>query len=452
MARVFIFPSGSAVADEVCAALRSKRMVSELIGVSSNEEGKDLTNPLIYDHVFYNAPTVNESSDEKWINYLVQFEWTHAIPTMDSAVLLFAKLASLFPKKFFLAPNLETCNICFSKRKTYLTWPSISPKLYDHSKTTLWYVKPDVGYASRGCKEVTYEEADEFIKDSHLVVCERLIGDEFTIHCYFNCLIGARQRTLTKNGMSMLSHNSPLSVMINEMFNLILKKIEPPPGPWFFQIKGNCLLEVQPRIPGAGSAARYFWNHNGILQWIYDTSEKRVPVSPVVSALNANLSKTLPIRAILKTFQDYVFLDEDQFMLKTVIVDYDDTLFDNKTNSVDSNIIGALYAIHRKCPIYLVTRHSGNLLEHLKRHAISCDLFEQIIHVSDKDQTKWESCAFLGTTRNYSLLIDDSYRDRREWQSWSCDRDEGATVLQCWKSYTKENNFHFTKTIEKNNS
>ncbi|CAF3480854.1 unnamed protein product [Rotaria sp. Silwood1] len=451
MAQVLVFPAGLAVANEICASLRGKDIVSSLIGVSSDDEGKDLTNPFHYDHVFYNAPSVHESALEIWIEYLSRFEWTHAVPTMDSAVYLFSKLASYFPGKWFMAPSLETCEICFSKRKTYVMLPSVSPKLFDYCKCTQWYVKPDVGCASRGCKEVTYEEAQQLHKDLCWVVCERIDGDEFTVHCYSSRIIGARKRTITKAGISMLTHNSVPSREIRQIFDRILEKIKHPPGPWFFQIKGSHLLEVEPRIPAGGSAARYFWNHNGILQWLYDAMAQSLSSSKPIHTSSLSCSKAVPIRAVLKSYQDHVFLDEEQFDLKAIVVGYDDTLFDLKMNDVDADLIGALYGIYRLCPIYLVTRHHGDLLSHMKKNIIPVQLFHKIIHVPDEKQTKWEACVLLGEERNHAILIDDSYREREEWQRWSCDRDEGVTIIRSWKlSNQKLSNTSRKHEIENN--
>jgi hypothetical protein len=346
MAVVVLFPAGSLVAYECALSLKNDKSISKLIGVSSNSKGDDVTDTQSFDHVLYNAPKMSEELKEFILG--LEQEITHFIPVTDDAVFWAAKWNEEEGRKpRIMAPSAFVCSIVFDKLATYRKFPYISPRLYPNADVKDWYVKPRRGHSAIGCHSVGNDPVD-IIHDPELVVCEELHGPEYTVECYGSELLGVRERHITRGGMSVLSKRVETTSSIKKIFKRIIQTLSLH-SPWFFQVKGGKLLEIQPRIPGAGSSYRLFWHTNPLVRWIVEGAKTHTPQPIAVS--------------ILKTFVDQVELDPS-FQPRGIAVDWDDTLSLN-FGQVNYRLLGALYSVYRLLPIVLITKHSGDLLHAL---------------------------------------------------------------------------------------
>lgn len=409
---VAIFPSGSLVSYECALALRHDKCIRAVVGISSNCPGQDVTDVEGFDRVEFNAPTMGPAL-RRFFRTL-QPPITHLVPTTDDAVRWAAEWQEDLedrPPFHIMAPGLDVCSVAFDKRSTYERLPSISPRLYPDNAVQSWYVKPRRGHSAIGCRPLLKHEHPASVSDD-MVVCEFLDGPEYTVECYDRELLGARERCITRGGMSVLTERSELDESIKFIFNTIVTTIRGLTGPWFFQVRGGKLLEIQPRIPGGGGSYRLFWGVNPIVRWIQSTRGHTIDTRPPQQICTS----------ILKTFVDQVELDPE-FQPTGIAVDWDDTLRLGTTR-VRHSLLGALYAVHDLLPLILVTKHRGDLLQSLAQCHIDPNLFTQIRHLT-KEQKKFH------TDLQHYLLIDDSTTELADWKGpWAVDPVSAVPILK----------------------
>lgn len=425
MAVVVLFPAGSLVAYECALSLKNDKSISKLIGISSNSKGDDVTDDQAFDHVIYNAPKMSE--ELKGFILGLDHEVTHFIPVTDDAVFWAAKWNEEEGRKpRIMAPSVFVCNIVFDKLATYRMFPDISPRLYPNADVKDWYVKPRSGHSAIGCHSVKDDPVD-IIHDPELVVCEELHGPEYTVECYGSQLLGVRERHITRGGMSVLSNRVvETRTWIRKIFNRIVETLSLH-FPWFFQVKGGKLLEIQPRIPGAGSSYRLFWHTNPLVRWIVEGAKTHKPQPIAVS--------------ILKTLVDQVELDPS-FAPKGIAVDWDDTL-SLSSGKVNHRLVGALYSVYHLVPIVLVTKHDGDLLHSLNQHGIGTCIFSAVHHLGKTDDKSIDSL------KDY-LLIDDSFTERQQWKWWSIDPVSAVPILEALAHKFQRNKVIHCKLVELN--
>ena len=250
--------------------------------------------------------------------------------------------------------------------KTSLMWPVISPRLYPNEEVNQWFVKPAVGHSSMGCKYITKAEAAELHRDTSLVVCEGLdvSAPEYTVECYGQELIGARIREQTIGGLSIRTRASCITPGIDRIFQKLRLFMNGYEAPWFFQVKADSLLELQPRIPGAGASYRLFYGKNVLLRWMRGMGPE------------PDGRDVVPVKSILKVHTNRVELGEG-FLPKGIAVDWDDTLRLGH-RAVRHELLGVLYALRDQLPLVLVTKHDGDLLQSLENCGISPNLFTEV--------------------------------------------------------------------------
>lgn len=338
---------------------------------------------------------------------------THLIPTNDMAVHWAARMREenvLGNDGLKIMAPTSTINIvAFNKMKTYQMWPNISPRLYPNEEVKQWFVKPAVGHSSIGCKYITEAEAAELHKDPSLVVCEGLdkSAPEYTVECYGQELIGARIREHTVGGLSIRTRACCITPGIDDIFQKLRQFMIGYEAPWFFQAKGDCLLELQPRIPGAGASYRLFYGNNVLLRWVRGMGPEPEGTDVV------------PVKSILKVHTNRVELGEG-FLPKGIAVDWDDTLrLGHRT--VRHDLLGALYSLRDQLPLVLVTKHDGDLLQSLENCGVSPNIFTEVkqLKYSKADEA----------SLNHYLLIDDSATERARWNSWAVDPVSAVPIL-----------------------
>ena len=245
---VVIFPCASLTAYGIVSGLKNNKHIHKIIGITSNNKHCDVTDEELFDLVLYN---IDRPSGDfvNWNNILQQHNVTHVIPTNDDAVQLFSGIGGSVK---YMVPTPKLCDLLHNKKLTYTRWPNISPTLYPNTIVNKWYIKPSVGHSAQGCRPANNDDDLYAIShDPNWVVCEELYGNEYTIECMYNEIIGMRERCLTRNGMSVITKKTKVSDVVTKIFNtIVLTVCRSYNGPWFFQVKGGKLLRSEARRVG----------------------------------------------------------------------------------------------------------------------------------------------------------------------------------------------------------
>ena len=408
MLKGIVFPSSSTVTLEIINAFSNHKDIS-IIGVNShnNYEFKDLLNCT-----FDDCP---QFTDEKnCVNYLINIclaqNCNFIIPTMDNAHLLLSKYCNKFNDNNIkiISSSYETNIICISKETTYnkLKDAIECPIVYNINDIKFYdfpvFLKPKIGYGSRGCHIIKNIEDLNKNYDDNMLIVEYLENEEYTIDCFThnNKLIytNVRERVLYKNGLSVITKNifDDNTSYINNIADQINKTLEFT-GSWFFQIKRNKnnkfkLLEVSTRIAGASSINRLIGCNLPLLS-VY--LHFNYPVEIIKNEYNFTVNKYLRNHFDFKLLKDY----------NNIYIDLDDTLIVN--NKVNTNIIQFIYkSINYDKNIFLITRHKNNVNDTLTKYKIDKNLFTEIYHIIDMSSKS----TFINKN---SILIDDSYSERK---------------------------------------
>lgn len=399
---VLIFPSGSGVSKEIFDSLKYIRFIN-LFGTDSDNKNFSYYQ---FNNLIINAPFIKD--EEKAVIFLKELVNKHNIdcifPAFDSIIVFLKKYEKNIGVKIISSP-IETCNTCFSKKKTYelLKDDIIVPRIYNYNEVSKFpvFIKPECGYGSIDSLKINNQNELDFYnsKINNNIICEYLPGKEFTIDCFSSKQNGliyceARIREKTVNGLSVLSQHINLPE-VKKIGEIICKKLEFI-GSWFFQIKYNknnelTLLEIAPRIPGAACLHR----NQGI----------NFPLLSIYEHYGNNIDY------ILKNYYDISCYKcvENRFKISidydTVYVDLDDTIIIK--NKVNTKIIQYLYHIkNNKKKIILLTRNKEPIIC-LEKFYVNKNLFDEIIKVNSNEKK-----SFYIKNNSNSIFIDDSYAER----------------------------------------
>lgn len=400
---VLIFPSGTGVSKEIFDSLKYIRWIT-LFGADFD---KNNFSYYQFENLELGAPFIKD--EELTVTYLKMLISDKKIdcifPAFDSVIVFLKKYEHVLGVKIISSP-VETCNICFSKKKTYDFLKDIIkvPMVLDSDSIQDFpvFIKPECGYGSRDSFKITNQEELAFysknIKNS--IICEYLPGDEFTVDCFTSKTHGlifcqARIRSKTVNGLSVLTKHVDLpdAKRIGELISSKLNFI----GVWFFQLKydslGNLsLLEVAPRIPGAACLHR----NQGINFPLLSIYEHYGIYIDSVATNNYDIScyKCVENRFDLSVNYDYVYVDLDD----TIVI----------KRKVNTRIMQYLYyAKNSNKQIILITRNQ-NAIAKLKQYHICLELFDKII------QVPYNSNKSEYITHTNSVFIDDSHKERSD--------------------------------------
>jgi predicted ATP-grasp superfamily ATP-dependent carboligase len=399
---VLIFPAGSGVSKEIFDSLKYIRNIN-IVGIDSDENNFSYYQ---FENLILGAPFIKD--EEKTVNFIKDIVKKNNIdcifPAFDSIIVFLKKYEEEIGVKIISSP-LETCNICFSKKKTYdLLKNDINvPYIYNFNEVNTFpvFIKPECGYGSRDSLKINDKEELDFynskIKDN--IICEYLPGQEFTIDCFSSKKNGliyceARIREKTVNGLSVLSRhiNMPEIKKIGEIISKKLEFI----GCWFFQVKYNnnneiTLLEIAPRIPGAACLHR----NRGV----------NFPLLSIYEHFENSIDKILTNDYDISCYKCF----ENRFKLSIeydrVYVDLDDTIIIK--GKVNTKIIQYLYYIKNiNKKIILITRNKDPIT-YLEKFYINTNIFDEIIKVGYKNRKS----DYINNELK-SIFIDDSYRER----------------------------------------
>lgn len=401
---ILVFPCGSEIALELHRSLIHSKHFN-LIGASSvDDHGR-----FVYNNYIGEVPFVTDENFILSIKEIVCKNNIKAIyPTMDLAITILKRNENLLGCKVISSP-IETVEICMSKLKTYniLKDYILTPIVFEYEKIDRYpvFMKPDVGYGSRGCVKINdkQELTIQYNKRNDYLFCEYLTGDEYTVDCFTDrnrklvcCL--PRMRKRIQNGISVatIPVEESIASEFSKIINIINEKIILR-GAWFAQFKRNsegklCLLEIASRYGGSSSLFRVVGINFAQLS-LYDAFD--IDVDIIKNNYTVEMDRALDNRYKLDLRYNEVFVDFDD----CVLID---------SNKVNTSLISYLYqCINNGIKISLLTRHKGNLKDKLEQLRI-IGLFDRIIHIS-KDEKKSNYIDNIN-----SIFIDDSYTERKD--------------------------------------
>ncbi len=404
---ILVFPCGSEIALEVYRSVKDSAHFN-LIGASSvDDHGK-----FVYENYIGNVPFITDSSFLNEIKRLVEENKIDAVyPAMDAVIEILKSNEDFIGCKV-IASCPKTTQICLSKSVTYNKLFGIikTPKTYSDINSIIKYpvfVKPDVGYGSRGAKKILNKED----LNVHLaeypssVICEYLSGKEYTVDCFtdFNGtlkVVKPRERARIMNGISV--NTKP--VFDNGEFTTFAEKINKTiefNGAWFFQVKRNedgelTLLEIASRFGGSSSLFRAK-GINFALMSLYNAFE--ILVSIIENNYDVEMDRALDNKYKIDLSYNEVY------------VDFDDCLYIDK-KYLNTSLVEFLFrCFNNKIRITLLSKHDdknlGNL-DFLLNSLRIRQLFDRIIHINPDDKK------YKYIDNKNSIFIDDSFAERQE--------------------------------------
>ena len=401
--RVLIFPAGSEIAFEILNALKYSKFV-EIYGGTSIDDHSE----FVYKRLIKGFPYIDSPDFTDYLNKVIKdYNIDCIYPAHDSASVVFSENADKINAQVIIA-DPETTTICRSKKDTYAFFAGedFIPKYYespDDVKSFPVFVKPTVGQGSNGARKINdmQELRRSLNDDNSLVICEYLPGMEYTVDCFTdrhgNLLTAKmRNRERIRSGISVRSKSIQADDAVMHIAETINNKMHFR-GAWFFQIKKNSegsyrLLEISPRIPGTMGLSRNCGINFPMLTlfvfWGYD-----------VSVIDNGYDIILD-RAFYSSYR--IDMDFDH-----VYIDFDDTLIVN--GSVNTMLVSFLYQqVQKGRKLHLLSKHTEDIYNDLKKYRISQDLFDEITVISPDDEK------YKYITEKSAIFIDDSFAERKK--------------------------------------
>ncbi|WP_396139651.1 ATP-grasp domain-containing protein [Flavobacterium sp.] len=402
MKNILVFPCGSEIGLEIYKSIKHN-IHFNLIGANSTDDhGK-----FVYENYIGNLPFLTNQYFIKELKKIVVENNIDAIyPTMDSVISLLKENEDKLGCVILSSP-IQTTKTCLSKQKTYslLKNKIPTPKIYNIEDKSIEYpvfLKPDIGYGSRGTYKANNISEVEFYKnkDKDLMILEYLPGNEFTIDCFTNfkgelLFIGPRLRKRISNGISVNTSTLKVKNKFEVLANIINKNLVFN-GSWFFQVKERLdgtlvLMEIASRFAGSSSVYRIKGVNFALLN-IYNAFEMEVNI--IENNYEVELDKALENKYKLQIEYKYVYID------------FDDTIIVN--GKINIEIVAFLYkCINNKKVIILLTKHIYNIIESLKKYKLE-SIFDEII------QLKFNEKKSNYILNRDAIFIDDSFAERKE--------------------------------------
>ena len=417
---VLIFPSGSGVSKEIFDSLKYIRWIT-LFGIDSDENN---FSHYQFENFTLGAPFIKDEEDTvKFLKNIISINNINCIyPAFDSIIVFLKKHENDLGVKIISSP-VETCNVCFSKKKTYELFKNdlLVPKLLNVNEITEFpiFLKPECGYGSRDAFKINNKKELDFYNSTvkNNIICEYLPGEEYTVDCFTSNKHGliyceARQRAKTVNGLSVLTKHVdlPQVKLIGEKISNKLRFV----GSWFFQLKYNknnelTLLEIAPRIPGAACLHR--------------NQGANFPLLSIYEHYGIYVDNVLTNNYNISCYKCYENRFKISINYNTVYVDLDDTIIIK--NKVNTKLLQYLYhAKNLKKDLILITRNK-NPQQCLEHYYISINLFNKIIIV-EKDEKKSTYINVID-----SIFIDDSYQERMDVSSINNINVFNCDMIEC---------------------
>lgn len=400
---VLVFPCGSEIGLEIHRSLKYSNHINLYGGSSVDDHGK-----FIYENYISDIPFIkDESFIQSLKNVIDKYSIDMIYPAMDEVITTISKYAGSLGCKV-VASDYQTTKICLSKTKTYNVLKNhiLTPKIYENLDAITHFpifMKPDVGYGSRGAKKIyNLLEAKQQLKEySNCIITEFLPGHEYTVDCFTNykgelLFSGARQRRRIMNGISV--NTRPVKENTAKFENIALKinKVLNLRGSWFYQVKENSngnltLLEVASRLGGSSGIFRNLGINFALLS-VFD--QMKFDVEVFSNDYTIELDRALDSK--FKLNLNY----------STVYVDFDDCILISE--KLNTELMRFLFeSLNRNKKIILITKHEKNIYETLRNLRIE-SLFDEIIHLNSKELKS----NFIKNKN--SIFIDDSFEERKD--------------------------------------
>lgn len=402
---VGVFPCGSEVGLEVYRALKYYRHFN-LIGLSSvDDHGK-----IVFENYVDGIPFITDSNFIPKLKQIINSNnIDYIIPAMDEVAYILKENETELGCDI-VYPDLDIAKIIRKKSEMYrhlngtINVPNMYTNQTDIKNNLPIFVKPDIGYGSKGTYKISTENQIPKNLDSDSLYIDYLSGDEYTIDCFSDnnsdiVFCGARERARIRMGISV----STKPAEIQSEFEPIAKKISKElgiKGMWFFQMKRNdngelYLMEIAGRVSGSMSLFRSI-GVNFIAMELFRRMGNDVKL----------LTNKIPDILLERAFSCNVKLNIDY---DVVYCDLDDCLIlDGKVNT---KLLSFLYqSIHKGKKINLITKHREVVVDTLNKFKIG-NIFDEIIHLN---HTQLKSDYIKNTN---SIFIDDSYSERMDVKS-----------------------------------
>ena len=394
---VLIFPAGEINSVELHDAL-SYCVNIKVFGASS----VDRHGEYIFENYISGLPFISsEIFIDVFNSILTKNNIDIIFPTHDTVAEFLSENSEKIRSKIIVADRY-TARICRDKKATYELFKEdfFCPKIYDCISELPVFIKPRLGQGSVGAKLIeNRSDIPSGINLDNYVICEYLPEDEFTVDCITDSngilksvLPRSRKRILA--GISVSGKNETLTTEIEEIAQRINEKLTFR-GLWFFQIKQDSqgqfkLLEISARCAGTMCLSRAMGVNLPLLS-VYVAMDQ--PISIIKNNYNLTLDRTLISRY------------KADFTYEIVYCDYDDTLVLN--DRVNLMLICFLYQCKNKnIKIILITKHSHNPEESLKKYSICEELFSSIIHLEEYQ----EKSDYINPCN--AIFIDNSFKER----------------------------------------
>jgi len=406
--RILVFPCGSEIGLEIYRSLRYSSHV-EIFGASSVDDH----GLFVYENYINGVPYIDSDDAISCIAKIVSEYKIDAIyPTMDKVIWRLKADEEKLGCKVIASSSLTT-DICLSKTKTYAYLKDIIkvPHTYtsvDEISQYPVFVKPDIGYGTRGVYiAANAEELSFFIKKNARikhVMTEYLPGKEYTVDCFTDRhgilrFSSPRARNRISNGISV---NTKAVDNGRDEFIDFANKINDTikfRGAWFLQAKRDkseklTLLEIAARLGGSSALFRGLGINFALLS-IYDAFD--IDIDILLNEYEIELDRALDNK--YKISLEY----------STVYIDFDDCLLVN--GKLNTKLVEFLHqAFNNDKRIVLLSKHDGNLDCLLKRLRIY-SIFDEIYHIGINEH-KYDYI----TDKN-GIFIDDSFSERKQINS-----------------------------------
>lgn len=402
---VLIFPAGGENAINIHDSLKYN-LHFELYGASSNSDyAKSIYKDENYclSNFFINDVNFIDNFNEM----LEKFKIEYIVPTHDTIALFLMENADKINAKIVCSP-VETARIANNKELTfeYLKDKEYVPDIYNSAENIKNYpvfLKPKVGAGGKRTYLVKEEKKLREIlsENKDMVICEYLPGEEITVDCFTNfnqrlLFVGPRTRERINMGISFESKTIQLSDEINKIAQDLNNtfKFE---GAWFFQLKKDDngkykLMEISVRQAGTMALYRELGVNFAALS-IFNAMGLNVNI--LFNNYNLSLNRRLTNAYKLDYYYDKVYID------------FDDTLIVH--GKVNTQAIRYLYqCINNDKKIFLITKHSNDINNTLKKHNIEPSIFEKIYLLNENER----KIDYIDS--NNAIFIDNYYIERKE--------------------------------------
>jgi hypothetical protein len=404
---VLVFPCGTEIANEIINSLKYHKYFK--VHFASSKE----TSYCNYRAKEINIlPFITENSFENSLSTLIEKKnIDFVIPAHDDVAFALSMIEDRL-HAHIIGQSKQTNEIVRFKDKTYEFFQNTLPiaKLFDNNPTEddfPVFTKPIKGQgAFNAIKLDLFSDYNNFFSNHQrdkYIVMELLTDEEFTIDCFSDkgnvLYYGARTREKTTRGISIQStfiSDKNLNQEFEKYANIISKGLKLD-GVWFFQMKFNKdkqlkLLEIGPRVSGTMMLNRSR-GVNFIELALYQKLGFNVEV--VVNNIEVSLA-----RALLPIYKHNIEFNN-------LYIDFDDTLLlDEKY--INPEIMKLIFQMKNKNKkVYLITKNKKfNLTNILHKFGIT-NIFDDIIHLHENEKK-------VDYMKKKSLLIDDSFRERKE--------------------------------------